>query len=66
MMAAKIGLEQCTSDDRALLEELNEVLQLTETDMTIVFRSLANFQKSDSTAGGRPLLKWKTFRGSVF
>jgi serine/tyrosine/threonine adenylyltransferase len=42
MMAAKLGLEGFRGEvDQALFEELNAVLQTTETDMTIFFRGLA-------------------------
>ena len=39
MFAAKLGL---TTADKALVDELFEVLALTETDMTLFFRGLAN------------------------
>ena len=43
MMAAKLGLEQFEEQrDPTLVEELLAVLQLTETDMTLFFRGLAN------------------------
>ncbi|MDH3714424.1 MAG: YdiU family protein [Gammaproteobacteria bacterium] len=41
MMAGKLGLDSYRADaDEALIAELLEVLQLTETDMTIFFRQL--------------------------
>jgi uncharacterized protein YdiU (UPF0061 family) len=43
MKTAKIGLASTQDGDGALLDELDEVLQLTETDMTIFYRRLADF-----------------------
>lgn len=45
MMKEKLGLTGDFADDKQLIEQLEEVLHLTETDMTIFFRNLANFQK---------------------
>ncbi|WP_417749772.1 protein adenylyltransferase SelO [Rosistilla oblonga] len=42
MMAAKIGLDRFQAGDEALCNDLEDVLQLTETDMTIFFRRLAS------------------------
>ena len=48
MMAAKLGLEKYIPEsDKALIEELETVLQLTETDMTVFFRALASLRKAD-------------------
>lgn len=45
MMAAKIGLNAFEPDtDEALVSELQAILQLTETDMTLFYRGLADFQ----------------------
>ncbi len=41
MMAAKLGLGKFLPEDRALFAELFELLERTETDMTIFFRQLA-------------------------
>ena len=41
MMAAKLGLKAFERDDGDLLDALESVLQLTETDMTLFFRGLA-------------------------
>ena len=46
MMKSKLGLQNESPDDQLLVRQLEEVLQLTETDMTIFFRSLANFERS--------------------
>lgn len=44
MMKSKLGLSEADSGDNLFIEELENVLQLTETDMTIFFRILANFK----------------------
>ena len=45
MMAAKLGLDQFSGEaDRKLVDELLNVLQLAETDMTIFFRQLATWR----------------------
>jgi serine/tyrosine/threonine adenylyltransferase len=49
MMASKLGLDEVRAKDATLIEHLEEVLQLTETDMTIFFRNLANVSKAEST-----------------
>lgn len=41
MMAAKLGLAGYTEADGTLLDELDTVLRLTETDMTLFYRGLA-------------------------
>jgi len=46
MMRSKLGLQNETEDDMALIEELEKILQESETDMTIFFRNLANFKTS--------------------
>ncbi len=46
MIASKLGLNNFSPDkDAKLLEELDEVLQLTETDMTVFYRSLSAIAK---------------------
>lgn len=45
MMRAKLGLELEMEEDTTLILDLLEVLPLTETDMTIFFRNLANLDK---------------------
>ena len=42
IMGSKIGLTNVSRDDYEILTQLEELLQLTETDMTIFFRRLAN------------------------
>jgi uncharacterized protein YdiU (UPF0061 family) len=47
MMAQKLGLENFEPEsDSDLVNELNEVLQVTETDMTIFYRSLSKLDLS--------------------
>lgn len=46
MMKSKIGLFQNHDNEGELIARLEENLQLTETDMTIFFRNLANFKKT--------------------
>ena len=45
MMKDKLGLEDSYEEDQKLIRQLEEILHLTETDMTIFFRNLANFKK---------------------
>lgn len=46
MMASKLGLTQFSAaTDEPLLNELHSVLQLTETDMTVFFRTLSCMNK---------------------
>jgi len=47
MMAQKLGLDSYRADtDEALITELLEILQLTETDMTVFFRQLGELHAS--------------------
>jgi uncharacterized protein YdiU (UPF0061 family) len=50
MRASKIGLDTIRADDEVLLDELTRVLQLTETDMTIFFRRLAEVTTASEVA----------------
>jgi uncharacterized protein YdiU (UPF0061 family) len=47
MMAQKLGLQQFEETDISLTTELDKVLQLVETDMTIFYRRLAGLQPGD-------------------
>lgn len=51
MMAAKIGLFSEEGIKSNLAQDLEEILQLTETDMTIFFRNLSNFRKGHPSEG---------------
>lgn len=47
MMKSKLGLFVVDEDDLKLIQELEDNLQLVETDMTIFFRNLSNFSSSN-------------------
>jgi len=49
MMITKIGLFSNQEDDHILIKSLEDLLQLTETDMTIFFRNLADFEKGKTS-----------------
>lgn len=46
MMNQKLGLENTADSNKKLIADLLDALQLSETDMTIFFRNLANFSKN--------------------
>ncbi len=48
MMRAKLGLSVEEDGDESLLLQLEKILELTETDMTIFFRQLSNCKASDT------------------
>jgi uncharacterized protein YdiU (UPF0061 family) len=56
MTGQKIGLPIQSDKDEAFLQRLKQVLQLTEVDMTIFFRNLANFSKTANIDGGTAFL----------
>ncbi|MHC0441900.1 protein adenylyltransferase SelO [Flavobacterium sp. 3-210] len=47
MFLSKLGLFTSTETDDQLIADLENILQLTETDMTIFFRNLSSVEKSD-------------------
>jgi len=49
MMRSKLGLKTDEKADADLIADLDKVLSLTETDMTIFFRLLANVEKAIDT-----------------
>lgn len=49
MMKSKLGLFEQDKNDAQLVEELETVLQRSETDMTIFFRNLSNFKTDVAT-----------------
>ena len=51
MMKSKLGLFEVDANDQVLVDELEAVLQQSETDMTIFFRELAKF-RTDGTSDG--------------
>lgn len=48
MMKSKIGVFSDDQDDKELIGRLEETLQLTETDMTLFFRSLSTISVEDT------------------
>ncbi|WP_082832454.1 protein adenylyltransferase SelO [Aquimarina aggregata] len=51
MMKSKLGLIENDENDKLLIEALENVLQLSETDMTIFFRLLSQFKSNQSLEG---------------
>ena len=51
MMRSKLGLQLENASDVSLIQELEDLLQVKETDMTIFFRNLSNF-KADKPLEG--------------
>ena len=51
MMRSKLGLESEDKNDPKLTADLEGCLLLSETDMTIFFRVLSNYEKGDSENG---------------
>ncbi|MCK8479378.1 protein adenylyltransferase SelO [Psychroserpens algicola] len=51
MMRSKLGLAQNDDQDSMLIQDLEDALLLTETDMTLFFRNLSNFKKGDGAKG---------------
>ncbi|WP_203255936.1 protein adenylyltransferase SelO [Hyunsoonleella ulvae] len=49
MMKAKLGLCQDVDNDKYLIKDLEENLQLVETDMTIFFRKLSDFKDEETS-----------------
>lgn len=56
MMAEKLGLGEFKASDGDLIRDLEKVLQLTETDMTIFFRNLANIDSSHAVPNNEQFL----------
>ncbi len=57
MMRNKLGLDLCLTEDGNLISELETVLQLAETDMTIFFRELAFVKKEHSPGCGITIIE---------
>ena len=51
MMRSKLGLQLKDEKDAVLIQELEDCLQLTETDFTIFFRLLADFESEKHSEG---------------
>ncbi|WP_055446283.1 protein adenylyltransferase SelO [Lacinutrix mariniflava] len=56
MMRSKLGLFSTEENDAQLVSNLEETLQLTETDMTLFFRNLSHFS-ADKPSEGLDLIK---------
>jgi len=56
-MANKLGLKSFNDSDVELVDELHRVLQLVETDMTIFYRLLADFDSQSITQDDAALVK---------
>lgn len=48
MMHSKLGLEYTTDSSKELITQLEDALQMSETDMTIFFRNLADFRNESN------------------
>lgn len=51
MMRSKLGLQTNNPSDEKLFQDLEDLLQATETDMTIFFRRLSDFRPEDPSKG---------------
>jgi len=51
MMRSKLGLFSEAENDELLVKDLEAILQLTETDMTLFFRNLSGFRKGNAAEG---------------
>ena len=56
MMRDKLGFSKILKEDKKIIEALENVLQLSETDMTIFFRELSNIKKEFSVGVGISLV----------
>jgi serine/tyrosine/threonine adenylyltransferase len=50
MMRSKLGLQLAIDTDEDLIQNIEHILQLTETDYTIFFRNLANIELAQHTS----------------
>ncbi len=57
MMCSKLGLANRQNEDEDLVKNLEEVLHLTETDMTLFFRNLSHFKKEMLEVEGLKIIK---------
>ncbi|MFB9051552.1 YdiU family protein [Formosa undariae] len=51
MMRSKLGLFEADKSDLKLIQDLEDALQMLETDMTIAFRNLSQFEKENPSNG---------------
>jgi len=56
MRAEKLGLKAFKEGDEELHQELNRIMQLTETDMTLFYRHLAEIELTDKNKSDNDLL----------
>lgn len=56
MRADKLGLSEFKAEDEALNQDLNKIMQLAETDMTLFYRHLANVSVEQIDADNDSLL----------
>jgi len=66
MMKSKLGLELEDEKDTKLIEELEQSLQLTETDMTLFFRGLAGLSKKSILSEGNDLSLLECVKDSFY
>lgn len=57
MRADKLGLAEFKADDEELNQQLNKVMQLSETDMTIFYRRLAELKVADKNKDDDSLMQ---------
>ncbi len=57
MRADKLGLAEFKADDEELNQELNKIMQISETDMTIFYRRLAELKVADKDKDDDDLMK---------
>lgn len=53
MMRSKLGLQIDDENDEKLIQDLEDILHQTETDMTIFFRNLSHLKKENASEGLR-------------
>ncbi|TDP02926.1 protein adenylyltransferase SelO [Flavobacterium sp. 245] len=62
MFLSKLGLFASTKTDEELVSDLENNLQLTETDMTIFFRNLSTVEKSDFAPEAIEKIKYSFYK----
>ncbi|RED27146.1 uncharacterized protein YdiU (UPF0061 family) [Flavobacterium cutihirudinis] len=62
MFLSKLGLFTSTETDNGLIADLENNLQLTETDMTIFFRNLSTVEKSDFAPEAIEKIKYSFYK----
>lgn len=56
MMRSKLGLQLVMEEDEEMIDELEKMLQVTETDMTIFFRNLPSITAATEIDAGKDFL----------